>query len=204
MSLTMDTDLCNMALSMIGVGQRIADVETERSEEAIACREFYIDVMKLMFEQFPYPFAEKSVALGLVEEEPNDEWGYSYGYPSDCVDFKRIVSGLRNDTPRTRIKYKIVNRAGGGKLIYTDQPDAVAEYTGAVDDTSNWSGTLRLAFAALLATFLPPRIGGLDGIKAAQTAQGRFNDLISQAKTNAANEEKLDPEGDTESIRARE
>jgi hypothetical protein len=77
-----DVDICNLALSHVGVSTEIANLDTERSKEAQACRRFYEPTREEVLRAFAWPFATRFVDLQLVEEEPNDEWAYSYRYPA--------------------------------------------------------------------------------------------------------------------------
>src|SRR5688500_7841828 len=111
------TDICNMALSNLAVGNVISDFESERSQEAAACRAFYDVALEGPLRDSPWPSAKKTATLALIEEDPHTEWGYSYQYPSDCITVRRIVSGTRNETSATRLPYTIVHDAGH-KLVY--------------------------------------------------------------------------------------
>src|SRR5665648_440114 len=92
------TEICNMALGHLASGKEIANLETERSAEAIACRRFFDSARDAVLRDFSWPFATKIKALSLIEEDPNSEWAYSYRYPTDCLNFRRILSGTRTDT----------------------------------------------------------------------------------------------------------
>ena len=74
------TEIANLAISHLGIGKTIANLELEKSQEAIACRRFYDTVRDSSLRDFPWPFAGKIQALALV----SNEWLYAYQYPSDC------------------------------------------------------------------------------------------------------------------------
>src|SRR3990167_2163908 len=128
-----EVEICNMALGHLGVGKEIANLETEKSTEASLCRRFYANTRDEALRDFPWPFATKLAALGLIEEDPNDEWGFSYRYPSDCLRLRRLLSGLRNDTRQSRAPYKI-GKDDQGRLLFADLEDAEAEYTARITD----------------------------------------------------------------------
>jgi len=196
------TEICNLALSHIGVGKEIANLETEKSEEAAACRRFYDTARDEVLRDFTWPFATVMATLGLIEEDPNDEWSYSYRYPSDCLMFRRILSGQRTDTRDTRVPYKIAQDSSG-TLIFTDQENAECEYTIREDDPLRYPPDFVLAFSFLLASYIAPRLTGGDPFKLGQRALQLYALQISKAQANAKNEEQPDIEPDSEFTRAR-
>jgi hypothetical protein len=193
--------VANLALSHLGSGAQIADLG-ENSAEANAISTFYDLALEQALRAVNWPFATKIVTLALVEADPTDEWGYSYRYPSDCLYFRRILSGSRQDTRQSRVSYKI-GRDSSGQLVYTDQSQAQAEYTTLVDDPQRWPVDFTLAFSYLLAALSVPRITGVD-TKKGQEARADYEREIRAARANAWNEEQPDEEADAESIRARE
>lgn len=198
-----NVEICNLALSHLGVGTEISDLTTERSAEALACRRYFDHVRDLVFRAFPWTFATKTVALALVEEDPNEEWGFSYRYPSDCLMFRRIQSGIRTDTNDTRVPLKI-GRDDAGKLIFTDKAEAIAEYTVLEEDPERYPPDFVSAFSFLLASHIAPRMTGGDPFKRGEQAMANYKGAIEEAKSNAANEEQPDREPESEFIRGRE
>src|SRR3972149_5101754 len=120
--------IVNIALGHIGVGRAISNLETESSQEAITARLFYDLALETVLRDSPWPFAAKIAVLSLIEEEPNTEWAFSYRYPTDCIMFRRVLSGLRNDSRQSRAPYKLA-QDDSGTIIFTDEEDAQAEYT---------------------------------------------------------------------------
>ena len=151
------TDICNKAISHLGIGKEIANLETERTAEALACRRFFSDVIEEVLRDYAWPFATKFSDLELVEEDPTSEWSYSYRYPSDCLEFRRILSGTRSDTPDTRIPYR-VGQDSQGRLIYTDQDSAEGEYTVRVTEAGRFTADFVSAASLLLASYIAPRL----------------------------------------------
>ena len=90
------TEIFNMALGHLAIGKMVANFTAEQSQEARIGRIYYDIALGQVLKDVPWPFATKIAALGLLEEEPNTEWGYSYRYPSDCAHFRRILSGSRS------------------------------------------------------------------------------------------------------------
>lgn len=186
-----DTEISNLSLSHIGIGVEIAALETESSEEAGACRRYFTQARNEVLRAFPWSFATQIIAIALIETDPNTEWGYSYRYPTDCIFFRRIQSGNRNDSRQSRIAYKIAQDSNA-RLIYTDQADAVGEYTISVTDTKYFPPDFVSALSLLLASYIAPRLTSGDPFKMGELAMKRYIVQKSIAQGNSANEEQPD------------
>jgi hypothetical protein len=151
------TQVCNFALSHLGVGKRITDIDSESSLEADTCNLFYDDALDLVLREFEWPFATKIVTLGLVQENPTDEWAFSYRYPSDCLYLRRILSGRRNDSRQSQTPYRLY-QDDAGSLIYTDMADARVEYTVRVTDVDRFPVDFKMSFSYFLASLIAPSI----------------------------------------------
>ena len=92
------TEIANMAISHLGIGKEIANLGIEKSEEAKACRRFYETAKTGVLVDLDWSFATKFVVLNLITAAPSLEWAYSYKYPVDCINMRRILSGTRRDT----------------------------------------------------------------------------------------------------------
>lgn len=197
------TEIANLSLSHIGIGREIADLDTENSEEAQACRRFYPTTLETVLRDFPYPFANTFAEGQLVEEDPNTEWGYSYRYPSGCIKLIRILSGLRNDNRQSRVPYKI-GRDSVGRLIYTDMENACFEYTHFEEDTSKFTPDAVMAFSFRLAAYIAPRLTGGDPFKMGDRAIKYYMMEVQVARANAVNEQQDEEKPQAEWLRARD
>jgi hypothetical protein len=200
---TSKTDIANMAIAHIGTGIEIANLDTESSEEAAACRRFFNTARRATLRDADWSFATKFVALGLIAENPTTEWNYSYTYPSDAVKLRRIVSGVRNDTRQTRVPYKIASGASSS-VIYTDQQNAVLEYTTDVEDTSRFPSDFDLALSYRLAMFIAPRVSKGDIMKLKKELYDLYRMEVSQAAASTFNEQQSDEVPESEFTRGRE
>lgn len=194
--------ICNLALSHLGVGKEIASL-TEQSEEASVCNRFFDQVKEELFREIPWSFAIKFADMELVEEDPTDEWGFSYRYPSDCVKFIRILSGLRNDNRQSRVPYKM-GADGSGKLIYSDIDSAQCEYICLADDPQFWPSDFVQAFAFKLAFYIAPRVTGGDPYKLGQRAFEGYKMAMAMAASSNFNEQQVEEDPESDFIRARE
>ena len=129
-----NVEIANQSLSNIGVSDYIESL-TEDSNEAEKCNLFFHSVRKRLLRQFNWPFAKRQVALVLSDETVTG-WNYCYVYPADCINARKIVNNTaRNPNRNQKIQFKVfANAAGTGRLICTDQADAVLEYTVDITD----------------------------------------------------------------------
>lgn len=198
-----DTKIANLALSHLGVGKMISDLTTETgSQEAKACREFYAITRDLVLRGFEWPFATKFADLALVTSDPTDEWSFSYRYPTDCIKFRRILSGYRNDTRQSRTPYKLT-RDTAGKLIYTDMQDAMCEYTIHETNAERFSDDFVMAVSFRLAAYIAPRLTAGDPFKMGERALRLYTFEIAKAEVSAANEQQDEEEVESQFIRER-
>ena len=197
------TEIANLTLSHLGIGKEIANIQTENSQEANACRRFFTIATEATLRDFHWPFANKNVALGLIEANPTSEWSYSYRYPSDSIKLKRIWSGLRNDSRQSRVPFKIL-RDASGRVIYTDQINACMEYTYNETDTSRFTPDFVQALSFRLAVYTAPRLTSGDPFKIRADVLKLYSFEIGRAQASAANEQQDEEPPQAEWIRARD
>lgn len=173
-----DVAICNMALDRVDIGTPISDIAAD-SDEARVCNRWYAKCRdKVLNLQRCWPFSKRSIALGLVEEAPDDaaRWGFSYRYPINCLHVLRIENGLRLDTHK--IEWE-VGSDDTGRLIFTDEADAVVEYVHIFTDPGEWPDLFADAVSALLASEIAGPLG-----RGADTA-GRNRSLFMSIKASA-------------------
>lgn len=208
MSFTTES-VCNMALGHLKIAIQISALATDKSAQGLACRTFYDVTRQSVLSDFKWPFLTTIQTLALVSSSPfpdpdgNAEWTYAYQYPASCLNFKRVLSGYRNDDRQTRIPYKIFNDPTHGQLILTDMISAQGEFT--LDDNieQHYSPTLIMAMSFKLASVIAPMITGGDPYKLGDRALKLYEAELSKAMTNALNEEQPEEEPESEMIRAR-
>lgn len=195
-----DTVIANLAISHLGVGKQIADLQskTEQSEEARTMRQFYDQAVKQTLRDFAWPFATITITLGLVATAPTNEWKFAYRKPSDSARLIRIPSGFRNETNKDRIPYRVIGDGAGGELIYTDMPNAQLEYVQKITDPSVFPDDFIMAASFRLAMYGAPRITSGDNFNVQQRLSQFYLAEISAARANVVNEEQSDvaPESD--------
>lgn len=149
--MTSVVQICNMALMRIGCGINIASL-TEGSTEANACALFYEHCRDFALRDYPWPFASRRVALGLLTGDAATNWAFKYAYPSDCLQAREIV-GAYNPRNDEKIPFEVANE-GTSRVIYTNQEDAELLYTVRVEDTNLFDPIFVSALASLLASEL--------------------------------------------------
>src|SRR5512139_3149699 len=89
--------ICNLALKRLRNGRTITSL-SEQTAEGRACNDVYDYCRQTVLSDRSWPFAVRDTTLALVEEDPNDEWYYSYRVPSDCLRLDRLMSGEATQT----------------------------------------------------------------------------------------------------------
>lgn len=203
------TEIANLAIAHCGSSKIIANIDTEKSIEATVCRVFYRQTVDETLNDAVWSFARKFANLSLVENNPTNEWLYSYRYPSDCIQFRRIVSPrLNNDTRQSRIPFTIGADSAGG-LIYTNWPGnptvpVACEYTFQNLNVAEYSPNFVDALSVKLAWKIVRQITGGDPFKLKPELGQEYDRLIEVAKNTNLNEEQRPEEPQSEFIRARD
>lgn len=197
-----ETSISNLALSHLGNSKEIQNLESDRSDEASACRRFYQPTLEEILRSFAWSFCKNIEPLSLIEESPNSEWNFSYQYPSGCEKFLRILSGNRNDSRQGRAPHKII-RSTTGRIILTDKEDAEAEYTTLEDDPSYYPPDFIMAFSLLLAHYIAPRVTAGDPFKLGTRAYGLYKQAWGAATASDLGEDQPDEPPESEFISGR-
>lgn len=196
------TQICNLALAHLGVGKSIANLQTEQSEEANACRRFYDVSLERTLRDFPWPFSKRYQALELVAENPMDSYKFAYRYPTGCVRIHRIDSTIRNDNRQSRVHFTIGGDSSG-QLIYTDQEQAKIWFSFLDTDPEKYPADFTLALSFLIAHYIAPTLTAGDPFKVGERAMQNYMAELDRARVNAIGEEQVEVEVESEFIRAR-
>ncbi len=192
-----------MALGHLGITSQVANYLTERSAEAMAARKFFEPTRDATLRDFNWPLAKKHAELALIEEDPNEEWGFSYRTPTDCLAPRRILSGDRNDTRDSRVPFLESSDNTGG-VIFCDRDEAILEYTKKMDNTSFYPADYAIALSYRLAAIMAPALTAGDPFRRGDSAMQMYDMHVSRAKANALNSEQVDKDPETDSIKARD
>lgn len=199
---TSNTEIANLALSHLGWGKELGSLDNDRSAEASACRRFFETARKATIRDGQWPFATKIADLTLVEENPNDEWGFSYVYPTDCLGMRRILNGTRNAALDEKTPFRVAQDSST-KVVFTDMSDATAEYSVDVDNYEIFPEDFILAFSFRLAAYIAPRVTAGDPFKLGVDCLKKYKLELSIASANAWNEQQDEALPESEFIRGR-
>lgn len=199
------TQIANLALIKIGVSKQISNVDTDTSREAITIRTLMDQEIAFVLRDFPWPFATAYETLALVAGTStvpaNNDWQYSYRYPSDCMFARRIVVpsvGRRDPNPPP---FRI-GRDSQGRLLYTNIEDAELEYTARIDDSEEFDSIFVGALSWKLAAGAAPPLSRIKGI--IEVCLNGYEYEKTQARSRALNEQQQEEPLESEFMRARE
>lgn len=203
-----EVDICNMALSRIGVTMQIQSL-TERSKEAASANLIYEQTRDKVLAAYPWAFAKRTKVLQLTGTPP-DRWAYRYEYPNDCIAVRHIYPSLTGSVggqslrlwlQQNRARYELYAGDNNNLTICTDQETAVVEYTARITNPllfdSAFTSALGWALAAELALPLAK------GIDYSRNAAAAYEKEVFEALSKSLNEEKKDDPPESEFIRAR-
>ena len=194
------TEISNMAISHLGISQEIANLDSDPGAEAQACRRFFDPAIETFQRDFHMSFATKRKVLGVITNDPNDEYSFEYEYPSDCIMVERIISGLNTDNRQSQVPYVIV-RGTSGKTILSNYDEAELEYSVIESDTGRLPADVVMAFSYKLAELVAPRITSGDPFGLGLRAKQNYEEAKTIAWANNMNEMQEEEEPESEFIR---
>lgn len=197
----------NLALGHLGFGTEVANLITDKSEEATALRRFHDEALEITLRDFNWGFAKAWIDLALVEEFDETStvkgYTYSYRYPTDCLKIRRIWSGMRNETLHKKIRYEIASDVSG-RLIYTDLETPSMEYTKSITDYNIFPSDFIMAFSLRWALYVPNRLLGGDPFRIKQDLFAQYQIEIANARNNDLMEQQFDEPLESAFIRERD
>lgn len=212
-----DTDIANLALGRLGVGQMITSI-SEQSTPGRLCNRFYHQCRREVLQSFPWGHALFSVALAAEADQDYPGWTYVYGYPANTLRVIAVAdeSGMRNimtyvragrqsdyeQLLRFKMPFQIALRTDGARrVILSDQQSA---YAFGIYDVTN-TGTFPPDFESVFAWRLAMEVGGPLKARADLVANARNEYLFwrSRATARDMNEQRDDVQQDSESISVR-
>ena len=196
-------EIVNMAASHLAYASVITDVTTDDSATAQVMNRFYDVARQSILRAYEWPFAYKVAALAVAEEEPTDDWAYSYTYPSDCL-YLRWISDITTAPEFLDDMYEhLIHYGTSGREIYANVSSAYAGYTMNVTTEGRFPEDFAVAFSYLLALYCAPRVTAGDNSAFTKQIGDLYHYHLGIAKANAANEDGAKKPPDSEFIRAR-
>ncbi len=191
-------EIANMALSRIGVSQRIDDL-TEASLQAEQCTTFYEHSRDFVLRaDCDWGFATAYSVLARVEVNPSPEFLYAYAVPVDCLRIRRLVNKAFPvvDFPycydqasvlwqRMQAQFRVIN-GSSNRLIATNAEEVTLEYTLKIDNPELFDPVFVSALAWKLASNIAPALSRDPGI--AGSCESQYQAEIMRARTLSMNE----------------
>lgn len=178
-------DIVNDALVKIGQKNLVASLY-EGSMAAQLALAIYGQTRDDLLRKSDWGFAQRSVNLSLLKTAPADYlmgwtsanpppgWSFEYAYPDDCLKVRSVKIApifVQNPDPQYNA-FSIANDSylvPPVRVILTNVPNALLNYTGRVTDPKQWSVDFSEAFADALGAALVPALGQVQEKQAADT-----------------------------------
>jgi hypothetical protein len=144
------TTICNLALSKIGA-RKIIDI-TEESNEARACKMFYVECRDEVLRSHRWNFAIKRDTLSEPAAEPAFGWKHGFEIPTDCL---RVFECNGWELSRREGNWEIE-----GRLIMVDEDSADIRYIRRIEDANLFDSIFVEAFATRLGAAITMPING--------------------------------------------
>ena len=120
-------EIYNLTLSTLLLSEEVIEISTTKSNNVKILNRFYNIAFQSTLQDLDLDSLSQPITLELIEELPEDHvWDYAYKYPTNCVFFRRIESGVATDNRSTHIA-KRTGIHDGQKVIFTNKYQAIAE-----------------------------------------------------------------------------
>lgn len=192
------TDIWNLALSHIGDGDDVDDVD-EQSVEAEQCRKFYPIARDMVLERHNWDFAMKTAQLSTLSQAASRQWTYRYAVPADYIKAVTVAPDLNlltatwltEEQYRRQIEtwaktFELESDENGDISILTNEYQAYLKYIYRNENTGAYSAGFVMALSYLLASFLA---GGplVRSTKMATNMVQGYEIVLGQAMVNISN-----------------
>jgi len=175
-------EILNLALLRLGTRAQIEHPE-EQSREASVLAILYPSCLDATLAAFPWGFAVKRDALAEMADPPAD-WTYRYRYPGDCMRARNIVPRARDRRPP--IPFEVAWDGDSGRVILTDEAQAVLRYTARMSDPAVFDPEFVYALSWHLASEAAVALTDSPAVK--QQAYAIYQAALRQAWAAVANE----------------
>ena len=204
-------DICNLALGHLGDKANVTSISPpDQSAQATHCARFYPMARDALQELHPWGFCTRRVALALSANDPPSSWQYAYIGPTGVLNYLAIRAADATDdwasevpmnntlvgvgfAARTSVydpqPFIVETNDLNEDVVYTNQVDAVLQYTTRVTDTSKFSPLFVTTLSYMLASHLAgPVIKGAEGRTVAAEMLKTAMGFLGRATTSDANQ----------------
>lgn len=200
-------EICNRALGRIGIDQLIESLD-DQNNRARNCKLQYEPCRDEVLQDFPWNFAQTSVALALVAAVSVPGWRYAYRYPNNALKVHRITGpegvrmlGLSSWTHEVwnydvlfpnKMPFSVMADPvnDGARIIVSDVELAYAWFTSKVTDPSQFSPLFRSALSWRMGMELALSMKAATNLFTNATQQ--YGWVVSQAQVGSLGEEQGD------------
>lgn len=193
MSITSETELCNVALTRLGHG--FISSLTEDSKASDLCDLHYARCRNSVLRAHPWNFAVKRTTLALSTTTPNHEFTYQHALPTDFLKLVRTswdALGVTNSTAvygfpgqmgyvDTQVPYRIE-----GRFLLCNETVAKIEYVAEITDVSQFDELFVDVLAQRLASEIA--IALTDNASLAEKSWNIYNAKLTEARSVDAQE----------------
>lgn len=190
-----DVTICNLALSHLGAAA--INSMTDATKEARNCQLHYAVSRDFVLRDHPWNFATRREYLALLSGVNPVGWSYAYAYPSDCHFAREIWQEVEQLKPTP---FEVL-KGPSGKIIVTNEENAVLEYTALITDPTQFDPMFVNALSYFLASELAMPL--TKSIQVTQSMLSMYMSRVAQASTIDGREGKVDTEHPNVFIEAR-
>lgn len=163
--ITSPADVVNVALSKIGIRDRIGNIY-EGSAAAKAALDVYSQTRDEALRSFDWGFAEKIAAGTLTGNVAPFPWTYEYTYPTDCVKIRNLFGATYIADPNDpRPTLWTIGGIAAAKVIWAKIPTCTLVYTSQVTNPTLWEPLFVEAFSDALGKRIAPVLASADAAK---------------------------------------
>lgn len=215
-------NICNIALSRLGIDQAISDLEDTANPRSRACNLHYAECRDRALAELCAGFALFTTPLALIDATAPAGWAYQYQYPSNALSVLALTdeNGLRQSSPSSSATFTDATSTWSGgylrnavafevqahqtidsRIIVSDQEDAYAVCIKRITDPNQMTAEFRSALAFLLASEIALILRANPAL--AQQAGQQYQIALSRSMAQTQNERQPDPPLPSPSIQVR-
>lgn len=193
-----EVDICNLGLAHLGDEATVSSINPpEGSAQAAHCSRFYPMARDSLLEMHNWGFATRRAVLAQLTND-RAEWLFAYALPSSTLKVLSVLPPGATDELIASGAYApqryTLASAASGKVLYTNQENAILLYTVAVSDTTQFSPLFKLTLSWYVASMLAgPVLKGDVGAAEAKRCMQMVGAYLKQAKESDSNQRNVRP-----------
>lgn len=154
-------EIANLALSLLGQTIPVSDFDTDMTVQGRTIKQWFSVTLYQLLRKHPWAFATSYAALPVGTSQPSAGFRFAYQYPANCLIIRRLACDGK--FPKVELSEEYARRwlevnVGTGTEIWTDVPQAHAEFTVRIDVNYDFPDHFALGFAHMLAQNVGPKI----------------------------------------------